>query len=35
MKPKDKEVWEMLNRAHRRLFEYGEADEALDKANDL
>lgn len=33
LKPKDKEVWEMLNRAHRRLFEYGEADEALGRAN--
>lgn len=35
MKPKDKEVWEMLNRAHRRLFEYGEAEDALNRANDL
>lgn len=35
MKPKDKEVWEMLNRAHRRLFEYGEAEDALNRANNL
>ena len=35
MKPKDKEVWEMLNRAHKRLFEYNEADDALKKANEL
>ncbi|MFW9806790.1 MAG: tetratricopeptide repeat protein [Candidatus Thorarchaeota archaeon] len=35
LKPKDKEVWEMLNRAHKRLFEYGEAEEALDRANNL
>ena len=35
LKPKDKEVWEMLNRAHKRLFEYGEAEEALDKASKL
>lgn len=35
MNPKDKEVWEMLNRAHKRLFEYSEAEEALEKANKL
>ncbi|TET06391.1 MAG: hypothetical protein E3J86_14980 [Candidatus Thorarchaeota archaeon] len=35
MKPKDKEVWEMLNRAHRRLFEYDEAHDALERANEL
>jgi tetratricopeptide (TPR) repeat protein len=35
MKPKDREVWEMLNRAHRRLFEYGEAEDALNRANEL
>jgi tetratricopeptide (TPR) repeat protein len=35
LKPKDKEVWEMLNRAHKRLFEYEEAEAALDKANEL
>jgi len=35
LKPKDKEVWEMLNRAHKKLFEYEEAEIALDKANRL
>ena len=35
LKPKDKEVWEMLNRAHKRLFEYEEAEEALDRASKL
>jgi tetratricopeptide (TPR) repeat protein len=35
LKPKDKEVWEMLNRAHKRLFEYEEAEQALDKARKL
>ncbi|MGD9396414.1 MAG: CDC27 family protein [Candidatus Thorarchaeota archaeon] len=35
LKPKDKEVWEMLNRAHKKLFEYEEAQEALEKANKL
>lgn len=35
MTPKDKEVWEMLNRAHKRLFEYDEAEKALDRANEL
>jgi tetratricopeptide (TPR) repeat protein len=35
LKPKDKEVWEMLNRAHKKLFEYEEAQEALDRANKL
>ena len=35
LKPKDKEVWEMLNRAHKKLFEYEEAQEALDRANRL
>jgi tetratricopeptide (TPR) repeat protein len=35
LKPKDREVWEMLNRAHKRLFEYGEAEDALDRASKL
>ncbi|KXH76305.1 MAG: hypothetical protein AM326_07305 [Candidatus Thorarchaeota archaeon SMTZ-45] len=35
LKPKDKEVWEMLNRAHKRLFEFEEAQDALDKADSL
>lgn len=35
MKSKDKEVWEMLARAHKRLFEYEEADDALAKASRL
>ncbi|MBY8998392.1 MAG: hypothetical protein KGD60_11730 [Candidatus Thorarchaeota archaeon] len=35
IKPKDGEVWEMLNRAHKRLFEYGEAEEALDRAGKI
>lgn len=35
IKSKDKEVWEMLNRAHKKLFEYEEAQEALDRASKL
>jgi hypothetical protein len=35
MQPKDKEVWEMLNRAHSRLFEYEEAEDALNRAKNL
>ncbi len=35
LKPKDKEVWEMLNRAHKKLFEYEEAQDALERANRL
>jgi len=35
IKPKDREVWEMLSDAHKRLFEYGEADEAQKRASDL
>jgi tetratricopeptide (TPR) repeat protein len=35
IKPKDREVWEMLNRAHKKLFEYEEAENALDKASRL
>ncbi|MFW9786953.1 MAG: tetratricopeptide repeat protein [Candidatus Thorarchaeota archaeon] len=35
LKPKDREVWEMLNRAHKKLFEYEEAQDALDRATKL
>ena len=35
LKSKDKEVWEMLNRAYKKLFEYEEAQDALDRANKL
>ena len=35
MSPKDKEAWEMLNRAHKKLFEYEEAEDALNRANEL
>ena len=35
MKPKDREAWEILANAHRRLFEYEEAEGALRKAADL
>lgn len=35
LKPKDKEVWEMLNRAHKKLFEYEEAEEAFERASKL
>ncbi len=33
--PKDKEVWEMLARAHKHLFEYEEAEHAMQKASEL
>ena len=32
LQPKDPTAWEMLARAHKRLFEYEEADEALAEA---
>lgn len=32
MKPDDKEVWELLALAHKRLFEYDEAEKARNKA---
>ena len=35
LKPNDKEVWEMLNRAHKKLFEYEEAEHAFEKASKL
>lgn len=35
LQPRDKEAWEMLANAHKRLFEYEEAENALRKAADL
>ncbi|TFF91213.1 tetratricopeptide repeat protein [Candidatus Thorarchaeota archaeon] len=35
MQPRDKEVWELLATAHKRLFEYEAADEALEQASEL
>jgi len=35
IKPKDREVWEMLSDAHKRLFEYGEAEDARERASKL
>jgi hypothetical protein len=35
IKPKDREVWEMLSDAHKKLFEYGEAEDAQEKASKL
>lgn len=35
LQPKDKEVWELLSTAHKRLFEYEEAEEALKQASNL
>jgi tetratricopeptide (TPR) repeat protein len=35
LKPNDKEVWEMLNRAHKRLFEYEDAEHAFERASKL
>ena len=35
IKPEDREVWEMLSDAHKKLFEYGEADDAREKASNL
>ncbi|NHJ12945.1 MAG: tetratricopeptide repeat protein [Candidatus Thorarchaeota archaeon] len=35
LQPRDKEVWELLASAHKRLFEYEEAEDALDKAAGL
>jgi tetratricopeptide (TPR) repeat protein len=33
--PKDAEVWEMLSEAHKRLFEYSESEEAMQRASEL
>ena len=35
MQPKDKEVWEILARAHKKFFEYEEAEDALRQAENL
>jgi tetratricopeptide (TPR) repeat protein len=35
LQPKDKEVWELLSTAHKRLFEYEESEEALKQASYL
>ncbi len=35
LKPKDKEAWELLSSAHKRLFEYEEAEEAQERAESL
>ncbi len=35
IKPQDREVWEMLSDAHKRLFEYAEAEEAQKRAEEL
>jgi tetratricopeptide (TPR) repeat protein len=35
LQPKDKEAWEMLASAHKRLFEYEDADDALKRAAEL
>jgi tetratricopeptide (TPR) repeat protein len=35
LQPKDKEVWNLLARAHKRLFEYTEAQEAEIRASEL
>ena len=35
IKPRDREVWEMLSDAHKKLFEYGDADDARERASNL
>ncbi len=35
MKPKDREVWELLASAHKKLFEYDDADKASARAEKL
>jgi len=35
LQPRDKEAWEMLAHAHKRLFEYEESEDALRKAAEL
>jgi len=35
LKPKDREVWELLSSAHKKLFEYGEAEDAQVRASKL
>ncbi|MDF1541216.1 MAG: tetratricopeptide repeat protein, partial [Candidatus Thorarchaeota archaeon] len=35
MQPRDKEVWEMKSKAHKKLFEYEEAEDAMLRAENL
>ncbi|MFW9847129.1 MAG: tetratricopeptide repeat protein [Candidatus Thorarchaeota archaeon] len=35
LSPKDKDAWEMLAGAHKKLFEYEEAEDAMEKASRL
>ncbi|MFX0108085.1 MAG: tetratricopeptide repeat protein, partial [Candidatus Hodarchaeota archaeon] len=35
LQPKDKDVWELLASAHKKLFEYEEAQDAMDEASKL
>ena len=35
IKPKDREVWELLSDAHKKLFEYGDAEDAQKEASKL
>lgn len=35
LKPRDREAWELLATAHKRLFEYQDAEEAQAKAENL
>jgi len=35
MQPRDKEVWEMLANSHKKLFEYEQAEDALEQASKL
>jgi hypothetical protein len=35
LQPKDREVWELLASAHKKVFEYEEADEAMKRAAKL
>jgi len=35
LKPKDREVWELLSSAHKKLVEYGEAEDAQVRASKL
>jgi tetratricopeptide (TPR) repeat protein len=35
MQPRDAEVWEMISNAHKKLFEYEEAEDASQRAQQL
>jgi len=35
MQPRDSEVWEMLSNAHKKLFEYEEAEDAMQRSQQL